>query len=96
MPNPVPPDHISKAAKRWWTRITSAYGVSDPASLLTLQTALEAYDRATEARELIDAEGAVIRDRFDQAKPHPACVIERDSRSALIQGLKALGLHEEL
>ena len=96
MPKPITPKHLSDSAQGWWERITTEYSLSDSASLLVLQASLEAYDRATEARELIDAEGAVVRDRFDQPKPHPAAAIERDNRSALIQGLKSLGLHEEL
>ena len=96
MPKLTVPKHLSETAQGWWTRITAEYSLKDAASLLVLQAALEAFDRATEAKQLIDKEGAVVRDRFDQAKPHPAAAIERDNRSALIQGLKSLGLQEEL
>ena len=41
------------------------------------------------------ADGITITDRFDQVKPHPATVIERDSKLTLLRHVKALGLDLE-
>jgi hypothetical protein len=48
-----------------------------------------------ESQRLLAAEGLVVRDRWGQAKPHPAAAIERDSRAAWLRGLAALGLDLE-
>jgi hypothetical protein len=60
-----------------------------------LETALQAFDRMTEARKLIDQDGAVTSDRFGQLKVHPALVVERDSRYAMLAALKQLNLDLE-
>ena len=40
-------------------------------------------------------EGIVIRDRFGQKKQHPATLVERDAKMALVRNLKALNLDLE-
>jgi hypothetical protein len=67
----------------------------DPPALLVLESALQAFDRMTEARKLIDQDGAVTPDRFGQLKAHPALVVERDSRYAMLAALKQLNLDLE-
>lgn len=87
-----PPAHLSAAAKKLWGRLTADFDLDDAAGTLLLQSACEAYDRLQEARKLIDKEGAVMRDRWNQAKPHPACGIERDARSQMHSALRLLKL----
>ena len=72
--------------------MTADYELGDAAGLALLRAACEAFQRAQEARKLIDRDGAVIIDRFGQPKPHPAVNIERDSRAQLIATLRALKL----
>jgi P27 family predicted phage terminase small subunit len=86
------PKHLKADARRMWQRLTADYDISDGAGKALLQAACEAYQRAQEARQIIDKAGAVLADRFGQLKPHPACAIERDSRSAMIAALRALRL----
>jgi hypothetical protein len=62
---------------------------------LLLRTALEALDRLRAAQAETERDGVVLRDRWGQAKPHPACQIERDSRTGLLAALKALRLDIE-
>lgn len=90
----TPPD-LSAAAKEWWTKLTAEYQLEDAAGLLLLETALQAFDRMHQARELITKHGAVTLDRFDQLRPNPATTIERDSRAAMLGALKALNLDIE-
>lgn len=87
-----PPDCISAEAAEWWTKITDEYSIDDPAGLLLLQTALEAFDRMRQAQRTIQAEGATLADRFEQLKPHPLLVTERDSRGQMLQAMKLLKL----
>lgn len=91
---PEPPSHLSEEAAKWWRTFTDTWELDD-ASLLILETSLEAFDRMRDAQKQIKEEGATIKDRFGQTKQHPACLTERDSRSAMLRGLKSLGLDLE-
>lgn len=89
---PTAPKHLSTEARKMWARLTADYVLDDAGGMLLLQSACEAYDRLQEARRLIDKEGAVQRDRWGQAKPHPACGIERDARTQMHSALRLLKL----
>ena len=93
--NSVIPGHLSAEAKRMFENLCSEYGISDTAGLRILRTALEAWDRCQNARRQIDKDGMVVRDKFNQLKPHPLLPVERDSRAAFLAGLKALNLDLE-
>ena len=94
---PAPPQDLSQAAKTWWVTLTRDYMIeaNDSAGLLLLETALRAFDRMTDAQALIVEHGMVSGDRFGQLRPNPACVIERDSRAAMLMALKSLNLDLE-
>lgn len=87
-----PPSHLSQTAKAMWGRIIRDFEIDDAAGLSLLRAACEAFERGDDARRIIKREGAVIKDRFDQLKPHPAVAIERDARGQLISALRALKL----
>src|SRR5689334_5701530 len=88
---PAPPDHLSDRAADLWREIVEEY-VLVPHQLELLRRACEAADRADEARQLLEAEGLTITDRYGQVKPHPAANIERDSRLAEARLLRELAL----
>ena len=90
-----PPRHLSKEARNWWAKLQEDFDIADTAGILILTTAAEAFDRMRQAQATIAEEGAVVRDRFDQPKSHPATVAERDSRAAMLAALKALNLDLE-
>jgi len=92
---PRAPAHLSNAAKTWWRRIVREYAVDDQAGCLLLQTALEAFDRMKGAQAQITTEGATVRDRFGQTKPHPLLTVERDARAQMLMALKQLNLDVE-
>ena len=92
---PTPPKDLSVAAKRWWREIEAEYGIEDAGGLLVLQSACEAFDRMRQAQAILAAEGLVTRDRFGQAKVHPAAIVERDSRAQLLAAIKQLNLDLE-
>ena len=94
MKTPSPPTHLSRTTKKWWREITEEFDL-EPHHLKVLQAAAESWDRAQEARILVDKEGLVVDDRFGQPKPHPGCAIERDSRGVFLRCLRELGLDVE-
>ncbi|MDQ5874487.1 MAG: P27 family phage terminase small subunit [Actinomycetota bacterium] len=63
--------------------------------LRILQAALEAWDRMTEARETIAAEGATFHDRFGTPRKHPAIGIEENARTAFLRAMRELDLDGE-
>jgi P27 family predicted phage terminase small subunit len=89
-----PPAHLSADARAWWVKIVSTWEIED-ADLLVLGAGLTAYDRAEQARRLIEAEGIVI-DSPQGRKSNPAILTERDSRVALLRALRQLGLDGEV
>src|SRR5690349_1051000 len=91
----TPPETLSAEALNMWKQIQSEYQIIDQGGLIILTAACESFDRMREARALVEAEGMTIEDRFGQKKPHPAVVIERDARAAMLAALKQLNLDME-
>jgi P27 family predicted phage terminase small subunit len=91
---PDAPKHLSREAKALWRNINADYEL-DAASQVILEGSLEAFDRMRQAQEAIKTHGITVLDRFSQQKQAPATLVERDSRTALLRGLKALGLDLE-
>jgi len=83
---------LSKEAQKLYNVIKDEYGISDEAGLLLLKTSMESFDLMRSAQKQIEKEGLIIRDRFDQLKNHPAVIVLRDSKSAMLQSLKNLNL----
>jgi hypothetical protein len=73
----------------------SEYQITDAGGVSLLSAAADAWQRAAEARDLIDRDGPVILDRFGQKVPHPAIRIEHGARAQLLQALKQLNLDVE-
>ena len=90
-----PPKHLSREAGNWWNRIVSEYCLDDQAGKLLLQTAMESFDGMREAQAAVAADGAVIRDRFEQLQPHPMLRVETSSRAQMLTALRALHLDIE-
>lgn len=93
-PPPEPPGHLSDAMKAWWRDVEDTYRL-EPAHRLLMTHAAESWDRAEQARLLVDVDGPVQVDRFGQKKPHPAVAIERDARAAFARSLRQLDLEGE-
>lgn len=89
---PKPPVHLSAEGKKLWLRLHGDHAVDDEAGLLLLQSACESYDRLQEARKILAKEGSVMRDRWGQAKAHPAAGVERDARTQMHSALRLLKL----
>jgi P27 family predicted phage terminase small subunit len=87
-----PPNNLSAEGKRLFTRLFSDFVFEDAGALLLLATVCESHDRMRRAQKLIAKHGELITDRWGQLRPNPACVVERDSRAAMLTALKALNL----
>ena len=88
---PRAPAHLSAAARAWWDKIVAGWVIEDDA-LLLLETALTAYDRTSEARQILQEEGLVIVSKSGMPHPHPATRIERDAAKEFRLAWKQLGL----
>ncbi len=89
----TPPAHLADATQRWWSSVVSDWSLDDHhVRLLTL--AAEAWDRASQAREAIEANGLTYEDRFGQPRSRPEVAIERDSRLAFARLLRELCLDD--
>src|SRR4051812_30668825 len=89
---PAPPGHLTKEAKDWWQRIVREYGIGDEAGLLLLEAGLTSFDRANAARLILEKEGLVVKDRYEQYRPHPAAGVERDARKCMLAFFRELNL----
>jgi P27 family predicted phage terminase small subunit len=85
------PPHLAPATKEWWRRIAKSYDL-EPHHLAILTAAGEAWDRLQQARQSIENDGAIYKDRFGQPRKSPAVDIERDSRMAFARLIRELGL----
>jgi phage terminase small subunit len=94
MTTPRAPEHLSDYARRLYGQITKAYEL-EPHHLAVLTKALEALDRADQARVEIGAGALAIKTRLGEAKPHPLLAVERDARAQFGTLMKLLGLDIE-
>jgi hypothetical protein len=91
---PDPPRHLSSDSLALWRELTAAYEF-EAQELHTLRLALEALDRANQARRAIRRNGMTYDDRFGAPHARPEIAIERDSRQAWIRLMAALDLPAE-
>jgi hypothetical protein len=89
--NPPAPPTLKQAGAEFW-RIVHAQFVVPQDMWSVLESAGIALDRATEAKKILDEEGVITFDRFNQQKIHPAFLVERDSRQLFLRAVKQMGL----
>lgn len=87
------PRHLAVATRRWVEQVATDY-VLESHHLRLLLLAGESWDRVTEARETLKAEGLTIDGRFGK-KAHPAVNIERDNKIMFARMVRELGLDAE-
>ena len=92
--SPKPPRHLSPEAKVLWRIALDLYDLDEVARSV-LAVGLEAHDRMRQAQALLKRDGLIVVDRFNQQKPNPAAIIERDSRTSYVKCLHMLGLDLE-
>jgi P27 family predicted phage terminase small subunit len=92
--SPVPAG-LSRESGEIWQRVTTEYDIRDSAGLEVLRVGLEAHDRYRQAQTAIDKDGASIKDRWGQTKPHPLLACERDARAQFLAAMKQLNFDIE-
>ena len=86
-----PPDHLSEPSKEIWQRIN--HKIETPGRAILLQTGLESYDRALEAREQIKMDGLTWESKNSGAVHiHPLLKVEKESISLAVRVFIQLGL----
>ena len=86
-----PPAHLCPETAQWWRSVMAEYAL-EPHHIRLLTLACEAYDSAQQAREVLQREGKIFIDRFDQPKPRPEVAIQRDSAIGFARMLRELDL----
>jgi phage terminase small subunit len=80
LPIPDPPEHLSDRSKGIWCDVIDE--PCSPGRLVLVQTALEALDRADEARKQVEKEGLTTTTKTTGAvHVHPLLKVERDNRA---------------
>jgi len=90
----ITPIHLSESARKIYKSIVENYKLEER-HLAVLTKALEAYDRADQAKQILDEQGLTFINRAGNPQPRPEVAIERDSRLAFARLLKDLGLDYE-
>ncbi|RLA18790.1 MAG: hypothetical protein DRQ56_06760 [Gammaproteobacteria bacterium] len=89
------PEHLSKEAGEWWQKLVAEYDINDDGGRLLLMSAMESFDRLRSCQEAIARDGELVKDRFEQLKPHPLLPAETAARAQMLAALKALNLDVE-
>ena len=93
MPRNGAPGHLSPRSKRIYRSVVADYDLdTEPHAREVLRLALEALDRADQARETVAREGAFYANRFGEPRAHPAIGVERDCRVQVARLFRELSL----
>jgi len=90
-PDLKPPAHLRPATARWWCSVVSDFEL-EPHHVKLLTLAGEAWDRCSQAREIVQKEGLTFQDFRGKPKTRPEIGIERDSRLSFARLVRELGL----
>ena len=82
---------LKPATKKWVRQVENTWTL-DPHHQRLLVLAGQAWDRAQEAKDQVDSDGSIIKDRFDQLKQHIGCELERQSMLTFCRLLREIGL----
>ncbi len=84
------PAHLSERSKRLWAELAGK--IETAGRLALFQSALEALDRADEARAIVQAEGLILRTLgTGTAHIHPAAKLELEARDQFVRLCGQLG-----
>ena len=77
--------------RKWINKVKSTWQLDDHHQRILI-LAGQAWDRAQDAKILVDTDGSTIKDRFGQMKPHPMIEVERQ----IARGEEAQALRSEI
>lgn len=93
MKPPPAPKHLRASGRGLWSAVADSWTL-EAHHYVILRATCEAADRCEDARLDIEANGLTVTGRFG-TKANPSVTIERDSRIALLRGIRELGLDLE-
>lgn len=93
LPRP-PQGRFTSEARRLWRRVVSEWDFDD-AALVVLERACEAFQRMREAQAQLAKDGSYYVDKSGNPRAHPALGVEKDSRTAMLNAIKMLGISLE-
>lgn len=82
---------LNLPTRKWISKVKSTWQLDDHHERLLI-LAGQAWDRAQDAKILIDTDGSTILDRFGQLRPHPMIEVERQSMLAFARLVREVGL----
>ena len=88
---PLPPRHLKRLTRQWYASVLEDYEL-EPHHVRLLVMACDAWDRATAARDVINAEGLTYIDHRGAPRARPEVAIERDARIAFARLIRELDL----
>jgi|SRR5690349_17978313 phage terminase small subunit len=94
MSNKTAPKHLRKPTKEFWLSVVRDFALEEH-HIKLLTAACEAWDRAIQAREAVEAAGMFFTNRHHEIKPHPGLAVERDNRALFARLLRELNLDVE-
>ena len=83
------------STRRWINRIKGSYQLELHHEQI-LELAGGAWDRALEAKETVDSEGAFFYDRFQQRRSHPGIDVEMRAMVTYSRLMREIGLDLEM
>lgn len=90
----TPPKNLSLRAKKLWKTVDDEW-LLDKNALIILERVCESFDRYLQAKDLLDAEGIIIKSSTGLPKKHPAVEVERIARVGFLQAWRMLNLDVE-
>jgi hypothetical protein len=90
----APPPNLGKPGADFWRKVVREYHFDDTGSLMLLELACQALDRAESLRQRIDQDGEMIPSP-NGLRAHPLLKEELNNRTFLARTLARLGLDRE-
>ena len=88
----VVPEGLKEAGQQFWVQVMSEYQIEEAHDLTRLKLACQCLDEIKADREVLEAEGRYITDRFHQQREHPAKKAMRDNQALFCRILRELRL----
>jgi len=88
------PDHLKGKTKKWFKAVVAGYSL-EPHHILVLTLACEAWDRALDARMVLESKGLTYEDRFGAPHPRPEVRIKEQAEVIFARLLRELNLDIE-
>ena len=80
---------LSAESAALFSRLAGEYEIVDGAGLALLRSIGESLDRIAQARKIIERDGLIV-ETPNGPKQHPACAVERDSKTAVFSAMRLL------